>query len=376
MSDLPEPYALPQYAKPTAKIRLKVPGTAAAGSSLAGPSTNVTPSSTVPQENGGGSLMLRLPASGGNSKSPAQAPSTQLPVAAPSQAPTAAQGSKPITAPAPKPVAPSQPLPAAASPAQVATPLPAPAVQVAQTKAASSPQIQTQPMQYQLPPSTPQYYPNASYHKYTLSTPVPPLASPAVPPPATRSQNTTSRTAQSVSRSPPPVLTGHRPLKSVSLITKPRGRPLWLDHRDGVKSWAIRLGQGEKSISVAEVRFFGDEDETADEEGDGNDEHPDEEEEEEEPSPRKRGRGRPPKNPKAKVKAATALAKKVEPKKVQKASTPQQDSMLINLNGASMNEKLDGGVWDVDLQVGSNVLEVGEKSGYVWRVYLERVSII
>lgn len=180
-----------------------------------------------------------------------------------------------------------------------------------------------------------------------------------------------------MSRSPAPVLTGHRPLKGVSLVTKPRGRPLWLDHRDGVKSWAIRLGQGEKSISVAEVRFFGDDDETADEEGDGNDEHPDEEEEEEEPSPRKRGRGRPPKNPKAKAKAAAAaLAKKTEQKKAQKAVTPQQDSILINLNGTAMNEKLDGGVWDIDLQVGLNVLEVGEKSGYVWKVYLERVSII
>lgn len=159
------------------------------------------------------------------------------------------------------------------------------------------------------------------------------------------------------------------------MVTKPRGRPLWLDHRDGVKSWAIRLGQGEKSISVAEIKFFGDDDETADEEGDGNDEHVDDEEEEDEPSPRKRGRGRPPKNPKAKAKAA-ALAKKAEQKKAQKATTPQQDSILINLNGTAMNEKFEGGVWDIDLQVGSNILEVGEKSGYVWKVYLERVSII
>jgi hypothetical protein len=41
-----------------------------------------------------------------------------------------------------------------------------------------------------------------------------------------------------------------------------------------------------------------------------------------------------------------------------------------------MNEKLENGAWNMDLQVGSNVLEVGEKSGYVWKVYLERVSII
>ncbi|OJA19146.1 hypothetical protein AZE42_02162 [Rhizopogon vesiculosus] len=379
MSDLPEPYALPQYAKPTAKIKLKVPGTAAATSSSAAPSTAATPLSIKPQESaGGGSLMLRLPASGGNAKSPAQTSSTQTPVAAPAPVPTPVQGSKVIVAPAPRPAPPPQSLPAAASPAQVVTPLPAPAVQVAQMKAAPSPQIPTQPLQYQPPPSTPQYYPNASYHKYTH--PAPPTS--AATPPTTRSQHTQpapqaapARIAQSVSRSPAPILTGHRPLKCVSLVTKPRGRPLWLDHRDGVKSWAIRLGQGEKSISVAEVRFFGDDDETADEEGDGNDEHPDDEEEEDEPSPRKRGRGRPPKNPKAKAKAA-ALAKKAEQKKAQKALTPQQDSILINLNGAAVNEKLDGGIWNMELQVGSNVLEVGEKSGYVWKVYLERVSII
>jgi hypothetical protein len=376
MSDLPEPYTLAQYAKPSAKIKLKVPGTAAAASSSAGPSATATPLSAKEKDGaGGGSLMLRLPASGGNAKNSAQTLSTQLSAASPAAAPV--QGSKPIAVPTPRPAAPPQPLPAAASPAQVATPLPAPLAQVA--KAAPSPQISTQPLQYQPPPSTPQYYPNASYHKYTVQAPATAAATPAS---ATRSQNAQpapqvvpSRTAQSVSRSPAPVLTGHRPLKGVSLVTKPRGRPLWLDHRDGVKSWAIRLGQGEKSISVAEVKFFGDDDETADEEGDGGDEHVDEEEEEDEPSPRKRGRGRPPKNPKAKAKAA-ALAKKAEQKKAQKATTPQQDSLLLNLNGAAMNEKLNEGVWDMDLQVGSNVLEVGEKSGYVWKVYLERVSII
>ncbi|KAG2368854.1 Bromodomain-containing protein [Suillus spraguei] len=348
MSDMPEPYALSQYSKPPAKIKLKVPGVAAA---TAGPSTTIASSSTKPQEKEGatgGSLTLRLPASGGNAKSSAQSSINQLPPGAGVPIPT------------------TTPIP---------TPLPTPVVQVTQTKAAPSPQVSAQPSQYQpAAAAKPQYYPNATYHQYTHPAPAPPT--PAIPSSTIRTQPAPQvQTSQSVSRSPPPVLAGHRPLKGVFLITKPRGRPFWLDHRDGVKSWAIRLGQGEKSISIAEIRFFGDDDETGDEEGDGNDEQPDDEEEEEEPSPRKRGRGRPPKNPKAKAKAA-ALAKKAEQKKSQNAPTPQKESILINLNGTAMNEKLEDGVWNMDLQVGSNVLEVGEKSGHVWKVYFERVSII
>ncbi|KAG2044404.1 Bromodomain-containing protein [Suillus americanus] len=375
MSDMPEPHALSQYAKPPAKIKLKVPGTAAV---TTGSSTTVTSSSAKPPEKEsatGGSLTLRLPASGGNAKSPAQSSINQLPPGAgvPIPTTTPAQGSKPITTPVPKPAPTPQPF-AAAAPAQVPTPLPTPAVQATQTKAAPSPQVSTQPLQHQPTVAKPQYYPNATYHQYTH--PAPPPPTPAIPSSAIRTQPVPQvQTSQSVSRSPAPVLTGHRALKGVFLITKPRGRPFWLDHRDGVKSWAIRLGQGEKSISVAEIRFFGDDDETGDDEGDGNDEQPDDEEEEEEPSPRKRGRGRPPKNPKAKAKAA-ALAKKAEQKKAQNAPTPQQESILINLNGTAMNERLEDGVWNMDLQVGSNVLEVGEKGGYVWKVYLERVSII
>ncbi|KAG2156595.1 RSC complex protein [Suillus bovinus] len=374
MSDMPEPHALPQYAKPPAKIKLKVPGT---GAATAGPSTTVA-SSAKPQEKEGatgGSLTLRLPASGGNAKSPAQSSINQLPPGAGVPIPTTktVQSSNPIAAPVPKPAPTPQSFVAAAPPPQVPTPLPTPAVQVTQPKAAPSPQVSTQPLQYQPTATKPQYYPNATYHQYTHPTPAPPA--PAIPSPATRTQQVPQvQTSQSVSRSPAPVLAGHRALKGVFLTTKPRGRPFWLDHRDGVKSWAIRLGQGEKSISVAEIRFFGDDDETGDEEGDGNDEQLDEEEEEE-PSPRKRGRGRPPKNLKAKAKAS-ALAKKAEHKKAQNAHTPQQESILINLNGTPMNESLEDGVWNIDLQAGSNVLEVGEKNGYVWKVYLERVSVI
>jgi hypothetical protein len=142
----------------------------------------------------------------------------------------------------------------------------------------------------------------------------------------------------------------------------------------------MRLGQGEKSLCVVEVKFFGEEDrDSSDEDVDVND--AEEEEEEEEPVPKKRGRGRPPKNPKAKAKAATvaaAAAKKADLalKKAQKVPTPPRESIQITLNGTLVAGQPDqGGMLDVDLQVGTNVLEVGEKGGHVWKVYLERVSI-
>jgi len=133
-------------------------------------------------------------------------------------------------------------------------------------------------------------------------------------------------------------------------------------------------------LCVAEVKFFGDEDrDSSDEDADVNDpEEEEQEEEEEEPIPKKRGRGRPPKNPKAKAKAA-AVARKADLalKKPPKAPTPPRESIQIILNGTLISGKPDQeGVWDVELQVGTNVLEVGEKGGHIWKVYLERISIV
>lgn len=135
----------------------------------------------------------------------------------------------------------------------------------------------------------------------------------------------------------------------------------------------MKLGQGEISLSIAEVKFLGDEDrDSSDEDADAHDP----EEEEEEPLPKKRGRGRPPKNSKVKAKVVTGKKSDVAGKKAAKASTPPRESIQIVLNGKPVGEKAEQeGVWDVDLQSGTNVLEVGEKGGHVWKVYLDRVTI-
>jgi len=133
----------------------------------------------------------------------------------------------------------------------------------------------------------------------------------------------------------------------------------------------MKLGHGEISLSIADIKFFGDEDrDSSDEDADG---HDLEEEEEEEPLPKKRGRGRPPKNSKVKAK----IAKKSDPagKKTSKAATPSRESIQVVLNSKPVGEKPEQeGVWDMELQSGTNVLEVGEKGGHVWKVYLERVA--
>lgn len=148
-----------------------------------------------------------------------------------------------------------------------------------------------------------------------------------------------------------------------------------LDHRDGVKSWAIRLGQAESSISVAKILFLADEEEEP-----LSDDDADEEEEEisdAEPSPRngkgkaKRGRGRPKGTTRAAGKPKVTRNKPT----LQKETTPLQDNVKIVLNGSVVQRKDDhDGEWTMELRLGPNVLEVGEEGGMVWKVYLERVA--
>ncbi|KAH7925172.1 Bromodomain-containing protein [Leucogyrophana mollusca] len=408
MSDLPPPHALPQYTKPSpGKIKLKVPvpgGTAGPSGSTSVPTTAQLPSqdvATVPS-----SLTLRLPGATSATKSPKQS-TTVLPQAVPSAAatPSTIQTPAPTPAAVPKPVAapqlplPTTPLPTAPSPAPtgstttsapapapapVPAPTPAPAsvpvaaqipAHVTQPRATRSPQVTTQPLPYSTTPSF-SHYPNATYQAH-LNASQPAISAPAPPvyPPA-------QHTAPSASRSPAPSYSDRRQLKGIFLTTKPRGRPILLDHRDGVKTWAMRLGYGENGVSVAEVKFHGDDEEDgSDQEDEAQGHLQEEEEEEEEPVPKKRGRGRPPKNPAAKAKAAAAAAaaKKAErlPKvRVHKAHTPLRENIHVIVNGTAVSEKVgEQGVWDVDLQVGSNVLEIGEKGGMFWKVYMERVSV-
>jgi len=347
MSDLPLPYALPRYARSSGKIKLKVPGAGVSATSATGTSSHgETGTSKLSQDQAttSNSLTLRLPAAGSvaMTKSPVRALDPL-----PQTSSTSAALSAPLSVPA------STPAPVPASTASVLTAAPSAAALPAVAKmAAPSPKVAVQPF-----PST-QYthYPNAVYRQATqpVATPQPSAATPPVQ----------HHTAHSVSRSPAPSLTGHRPLSQILILTKPRGRPFWLDHRDGVKSWAIRLGREEGSLLVADVKFLGEDDrDSSDEEA--------RDEEIEEPTLKKRGRGRSTKNFKAKVKST--IVKDHTSKKV---STPTHEDVQIVLNGTSVTMKRGESGWEMELQIGSNVLEVGEKGGHVWKVYLEKPSIV
>lgn len=347
MSDLPLPYALPRYARSSGKIKLKVPGTGVSATSATGTSSHgETGTSKLSQDQATTTnpLTLRLPAAGSvaTTKSPVRALDPL-----PQTSSTSAALSAPLSVPA------STPTPAPASTASVLTAAPSAAALPAVAKmAAPSPKVAVQPF-----PST-QYthYPNAVYRQTTQ--PVATLQPSAATPPVQH------HTVHSVSRSPAPSLTGHRPLSQILILTKPRGRPFWLDHCDGVKSWAIRLGREEESLLVADVKFLGEDDrDSSDEEA--------RDEEIEEPTLKKRGRGRSTKNSKAKVKST--LVKDHTSKKV---STPTHEDVQIVLNGTSVATKRGESGWEMELQIGSNVLEVGEKGGHVWKVYLEKPSIV
>lgn len=122
-----------------------------------------------------------------------------------------------------------------------------------------------------------------------------------------------------------------------------------------------------------DVKFFGEEDKESSDE-DLCDLAEEEEEEEEEPIPKRRGRGRPARNHKIKLKPT---GKKVDQsvKKVAAQVIPPHENIQVVMNGTPTTTKADQRMWEVEPQVGSNVLEIGEKGGYVWKVYLERPSI-
>ena len=199
-------------------------------------------------------------------------------------------------------------------------------------------------------------------------------------------------------------------------MTKPNGRRLNLDAKDGVKTWAVRLGVDELSVCVSGVKFFplDDEDEEGEdkmdvdgiiearkeeeEEGEDDDkekeaeaakekekekEKEQEKEKEKEPEqepeppavkePPKRGRGR----PRKKVRGAKAAEPPSSPAEIiPKKTVPRGPLELqVKLNGGAVQPRAGlKGEWEVRLPVGYNVLEIGEKDGMVWRVYLERMG--
>lgn len=369
MSDMPAPYSLPDYVKyapnkPSNKIKIRPPQQTQPTSALV--------QQTQKQEQASASLFLRVPAAHATSSAKAIA---QTPLHT-------------THANTPQP------------PAKVSTEIEAPVSTPKQPKHQSKPPppSQPQPQQQQQQPiapipqppaqtvsfinATPSHYPRAPY------APTPPIHTPnpvipSAPPPMIQ---TNSVPAYSTSQSPAPVVLplSHQ-LKSISLRIQPRGRHLTLDHRDGVKSWVVRLVPGESSIILSNITFLGDnEDEASSAEED--DVEKDEEYDmdvDAEPgsaSPSKnvsrkkgkgRGRGRP---PKASTLAAKAAATKVT-KATKKKPTSKLGEIQLKLNNFVVKEQPDTeGEWNIYLPIGTSTIEVGEIGGMLWKIYTERLA--
>ncbi|KAJ6575441.1 Bromodomain-containing protein [Mycena capillaripes] len=341
MSDLPPGFAIARYQKPSnAKIKIKMPATTAAGPSSS-PPTNAP------------SVVLRVPG------------------ASAAKASTPAAASVPLPTPTPPPPA------ATASPA----PLPPNTLPNSNSIQVNSVQVNTIQVAPQPPPTyintttaTFAHYPNASYPPKTRTST--PAATPApVPPPVV---NPTPAKIMSVSNSPaPPPLHPSHMLKGVSLMTEPRKRPFMLDHRDGVKTWAMRLGPEERALSVTDVTYMADEEEDSseDEEEDSESDEADEESDDTTAkNGKKKGKGKG--RARGKGKAVTTAAKALQAARAAKREARKIGEVQVKLNGYVVAQKADyPGQWIVDLQAGANLLEVGEKGGLIWKVYAERLAV-
>ncbi|KAI0094443.1 Bromodomain-containing protein [Irpex rosettiformis] len=299
--------------------------------------------------------------------------------------------------PPPPPVARNGPPP----PPQSRTPLPsAPPMLTAPSQSSTyssqiSPPIPPppsfSPANFNTTPST-QYYLNTTFHASTPPTtthygklPERPSSSQLAPPPPLATQAPILTVAKSPT---PPDEQLRRKLRRVDVVTRPAGRRIRLDWKDGVKSWAVRLGREETSVRIEDVRLVvpGEEEESDDEgkenqgqDGKGKDnvaerheEEEEAEEEEEDPKPQqKRGRGRPRKK---RTRVIDSPSSKGKGKGV--AVLPPED-VQVRLNGMLMprgNAEKSERLWDVQIPLGNNMLEIGEPEGKRWRMYLERLA--
>ncbi|KAF7796572.1 hypothetical protein EIP86_007753 [Pleurotus ostreatoroseus] len=426
MSDLPAPYSIPAYASPdhSTKIKLKMP-------------TATHPASVVTAGASG--------AAGPSQVTPTASPKLRLPATATAAA-AAAQGSGAMASTS---TAVSIPSAAAASTPKITSAVPTPVIQTMQysTPTVTKPVISVQAATY----GQQSYYSEqnqqaarASYR--ALATPSLPNTnnihvnpgrvntrahhvshSPVVPaavpqssrqPPPVKIPNQIPPSLLAAKSPTPVTMQNRRQLRSVSVTTKPFGRRIDMDHKDGVRIWSARLGPGETGIRISDVKFLslkGDEDESSDEEDhkdkdkardDDKDKDQDKtqpeaeaeptsgaaerhEEEEEEPEdaheqpqekPQKRGRGRPRKRPKAAVKPAADESPKGKGKAKVAEAPQEEEEVQVRWNStvvAPLQAESEKGreAWEVALILGMNTVEVGEKGGVVWRMYLDRTVV-
>ncbi|KAI9060517.1 Bromodomain-containing protein [Trametes sanguinea] len=368
MADLPEPYTIPAYATagdhPT-KIKLKMP--TAPTQAIAAP-TPTLPSSnsiTVPSSHSGSSSRAQPPpkpqASPIATTQPPRPHATVKTVAtAPAIPPNSALGST-STAPAQ----------ASTSHALRPTPIaPIPATPSALPQAQKPTHTGTlQPATFSQTPTSNAYYPNAVYQQPLAPAIAPKTTSAPIAVPSTTiapaATPATLPTTAPVRPSPPSPNQDAHPLRHAILTIMPRGRRLVLHHEEGVKTWAMRLSKAETSFVLSNVTFLSHGEDEEESSGDEEQEQksPDKDAEEGDASPtRSRKRGRPRKRGKA-----------AEAKRAKGKATEGPAGVQVKLNNVSLMSREDG-VWESQLPVGLNVLELGGRGGMVWKVYLDKAA--
>lgn len=382
MSDLPPPFAIPAYSSPNepTKLKLKVPAPAPASHQANAQTSHPSTSSAIPANNqpSGGKLLLHVPA-------PQQATKAQTPVKSPGPKSTTLPTNADVPAtlsPAPIPTSSSfAPLPGSTPPIQAGSLQPATFTPSTGHTSNLSQQFSASPYQAQ---STTSVTPSTTASSLPASAPAPVHVTRA------------ARLEQASSASPSPSIsqTG-RQLKRVCLDIKPLGRRLELDYRDGVKTWAVQLSSKESVVQVMRMVFRGgggEDEESTEEEDDADgsqntsgqqlmEVEEEEEEEPEEPKIKRRGRGRPSKKDKereARLAEAAELEKEnavMKAKGKARAREFTSSDVQVKLNGNSMNKAEGSEVWECQIPAGMSVLEVGEKGGQTWRVYLTRAVI-
>ncbi|KAF9531902.1 Bromodomain-containing protein [Crepidotus variabilis] len=367
MSDLPAPHNLPEYSKPTNKIKIRPPQPQALPTSSSNASAKIT---AAP-------LTLRVPraqpVASTSTATPKAAPRSPAPVPRPTPN-TSTLPVAPLTANRPSSkIAPKTATPKVAPKASNPQTLVPPA-QVAKLKSAT-PQPAAQPVSY-IQAVPPQYSQTQTPYVPPLAAPVPIAIAPmTAPSPAILRTSSVVNTQKTASQSPVPVVYPlNRQLRSAILRIQPRGRLLSLDHRDGVSNWSINLLPGETSVLVNQITYMeeeeddGSEDEDIDIEKDDGDEDMDLDHEGSSPQngrKKKRGRGRPPKKLTATAKASKAAIKKPPASKL--------GEVQVKLNNFVVTPQPENaGEWSVTPLTGANVIEIGEVNGMIWKVYAEK----
>ncbi|KAL7285080.1 hypothetical protein ACG7TL_000172 [Trametes sanguinea] len=368
MADLPEPYTIPAYATagdhPT-KIKLKMP--------TAPTQAIAAPTPTLPSSNS-----ITVPGSHSGSSANAQAPpKPQVTSTATAQPPRPSTTVKSLpTTPAIPPIPALSATSTAQTQASTSHALrPTPIAPIPVTPS-TLPQAQKpthtgtlQPATFSQTPTPNPYYPNAVYQQplapaiapKSASTPIAVSSTTVVPAAAPATVTTTAP----LRPSPPSTNQDTHPLRHAVLTSMPLGRRLVLHHEEGVKTWALRLSRAETSFVLSNVTFLshGEDEEESSGDEDQEQKSPGKEVEDGNASPPKaRKRGRPRKRGKA-----------AEAKKAKGKAADGLTGVQVKLNNVPLMSREDG-MWESQLPVGLNVLELGERGGMVWKVYLDKAG--